>query len=188
MAYLETERLILREWAARDLPALAAMNADPAVMRYFPSTLSAEESRAQYERYKRAHAENGFHFQPIEEKRTGRFAGFVGIGWVRIDAPFTPAVEIGWRLSADCWGQGYATEAARAWLAYGFNTLGLDEVVSITVEANQPSRAVMARIGMTQDVEGGFHHPEIDPGHRLAPHVLYRLRRGDYESFKAAPG
>ena len=188
MAYLETDRLILREWAERDLPALAAMNADPDVMRFFPSTLTESQSREQFERCRLKQAENGFHFQPIEDKNTGRFAGFVGIGWVPANLHFAPAVEIGWRLPVDYWGKGYATEAAAAWLDYGFDTIGLDEIVSFAVEANHPSRAVMARIGMTQDANGVFRHPNIDPGHPLAPHVLYRLRRANYESFRAAPG
>ncbi|MCG8546286.1 MAG: GNAT family N-acetyltransferase [Alphaproteobacteria bacterium] len=186
MATLETERLILREWEERDIAPLAAMNADPEVMRFFPSTQSEAESRDLFERAKSLQAENGFHFQPIEEKATGDFAGFVGLAPVFIEVDFTPAVEIGWRLPVDCWGKGYATEAARAWLGYGFGTLGLDEIVSFAVATNHRSYAVMARIGMTQDVDGSFIHPKFDdPGHPLARHVLYRLSRRDFEAARA---
>ncbi|MCG8547149.1 MAG: GNAT family N-acetyltransferase [Alphaproteobacteria bacterium] len=189
MATLETERLILREWTARDFPPLAAMNADPEVMRYFPSTLTKDESREQFERAKSLQARNGYHFQPIEERETGKFAGFVGLAPVLIDVPFAPAVEIGWRMPLDCWGKGYATEAASAWLGYGFETLGLDEIVSFAVEANHRSHAVMARIGMTQDVAGSFFHPKFDdPSDPLALHVLYRLQCGEYEAVNVAAG
>lgn len=180
MIRLETERLILRGWESRDLTPFAAMNADARVMEFFPSTLTLEESRASIERAREKIARTGFHFQPIEEKATGGFAGFVGLTKVDFEAPFTPAVEVGWRLPVDCWGKGYASEAATAWLAHAFGALGLDEVVSFTAEANHRSRAVMSRIGMTHDPDGGFLHPALPADHPLAMHVLYRIRQAEF--------
>jgi len=183
MIRLETERLILRGWEERDVAPFAAMNADVRVMEYFPSVLSAEESRAVFDRLSERAIEHGFHFEPVEEKTTGQFAGFVGIAPVPTNLPFAPAVEIGWRLPVEFWGKGYATEAATAWLDHGFNSLKLAEIVSFAVEANQRSRAVMSRIGMMQDMDGSFLHPALPDDHPLALHVLYRIER---KAFAAA--
>jgi len=177
MIRLETERLILRGWEERDVAPFAAMNADAKVMEYFPSVLTFEESRAVFDRLSARVTEHGFHFQPIEERTSGSFAGFVGIAPVPAGLPFAPAVEIGWRLPVACWGQGYATEAATAWLAHGFGPLGLAEIVSFAVEENHRSRAVMSRIGMTQDTDCSFLHPALAADHPLALHVLYRVTR-----------
>lgn len=185
MVRLETERLILRGWEERDVAPFAAMNADPRVMAFFPSTLTARESRKTYERLKSRAEANGFHFQPIEFKRSGSFAGFVGIARVTIDVDFAPAIEIGWRLPFDFWGKGYATEAATAWLDYGFGSLDLDEVVSFAVHSNKRSQNVMARIGMTRDPNGDFWHPDIAPGYDLARHFFYRIRKGEFLACKA---
>ena len=103
------------------------------------------------------------------------FIGYVGLNIPTFEAAFTPCVEIGWRLAAGHWGKGYATEAARAVLDYGFGSLGLKEIVSFTVPANVRSQAVMQRIGMTRDPAGDFNHPHIPQGHPLRRHVLYRL-------------
>lgn len=175
MIRLETERLILRGWEERDIAPFAAMNADARVMEYFPSVLTFEESRATFDRLSAGVIEHGFHFQPIEERASGSFAGFVGIAPVPANLPFAPAVEIGWRLPVACWGKGYATEAATAWLAHGFNILDLVEIVSFAVEANHRSRAVMTRIGMTQDTGGSFPHPALAADHPLSLHALYRI-------------
>jgi RimJ/RimL family protein N-acetyltransferase len=177
MIRLETERLILRGWEERDIAPFAVMNADTRVMEHFPSVLTFEESRATVERLRDGAARHGFHFQPIEEKATGQFAGFVGIAPVPSNLPFAPAVEIGWRLPVELWGKGYASEAAAAWLDYAFDKLDLDEVVSFAVEANHRSRAVMSRIGMTQDIDRSFQHPALAADHSLALHVLYRIAR-----------
>ncbi len=177
MIRIETARLILREWEEQDLAPFAAMNADPRVMEFFPSTLTEAESLERIERIGRRVEEDGFSFMPVEEKATGRFAGFVGLGRLRFVAPFTPAVEVGWRLPVAFWGKGYASEAARAWLGYGFDTLGLDEIVAISVAANHRSHTVMKRLGMVQDETGSFMHPEIDPSSGLAFHLLHRKHR-----------
>lgn len=180
MMRLETERLILRGWEERDVKPFVAMNADPRVMAFFPSTLTAQNSRKSYERLKSRAEANGFHFQPIEHKQSGSFVGFAGLARVAIKVDFVPAIEIGWRLPFARWGNGYAPEAATAWLDYGFGSLDLDEVVSFAVHSNTRSRNVMSRIGMTREPHGDFSHPDLAPDHELARHVFYRIRRDGF--------
>jgi RimJ/RimL family protein N-acetyltransferase len=96
---------------------------------------------------------------------------------VTFEAHFTPAVEIGWRLAANHWGKGYATEGAKAALAFGFKTLKLDEIVSFTTVNNLRSRHVMEKIGMHYNPQDDFDHPKLPHGHPLRRHVLYRLKR-----------
>jgi RimJ/RimL family protein N-acetyltransferase len=173
---LETERLILRAWRESDREPFAALTADPEVMRFFPSVLTREESDAladKIEEHMRAH---GFTFWAVEERTSGAFVGFVGLARTPFEAHFTPCVEIGWRLAKSAWGKGYASEAARESLRFGFEELGLDEIVSFTAESNVPSRKVMERIGMRRDPRA-FDHPRVAPGHPLCRHVLYRLPR-----------
>lgn len=176
----ETPRLIVRHWREDDREPLAAMNADPEVMRFFPSTLTRAESDTFFDRLQSRAAADGFAFPALELKSTGALIGFAGLALARFPARFTPAVEIGWRLARRYWGQGYATEAALAGLDHGFAALGLEEVVSFTAEQNLPSRAVMARIGMRQDVAGSFDHPALDAASPLLRHVLYRLDRASH--------
>ena len=173
---LTTERLILRPWRDKDLGPFAAMNADPEVMRHFPVTLSRTESDAMVGRVRLHFATRGFGLWAVEIPGVTPFAGFVGLSVPRFEAPFMPCVEIGWRLATDCWGKGFATEGARAALAFGFGTLKLAEIVSFTVVANQPSRRVMERLGMGHDPADDFDHPSIAEGHPMRRHVLYRLR------------
>lgn len=174
---IETERLWLRQWREADREPFAAMNADPVVMECFPNTLSAEESDAVVERIARHFDELGFGLWAVEVKDGASFIGFVGLSTPRFEAHFTPCVEIGWRLAAPYWGQGYATEGARAALDFGFRHAGLDEIVSLTAVQNQRSRRVMERIGMTRSPAEDFDHPVLPAGHRLARHVLYRIQR-----------
>lgn len=173
---LDSARLRLRPWRDEDLPAFAALNADPQVMRYFPATMTAEESRAQAERIRAFMQQHGWGLWAVEVKDSAPFIGFVGLARPSDDLPCSPCVEIGWRLAAAHWGNGYAAEAARAALACAFDTLHLPEVVSFTAENNQPSRRVMTRIGMQFDGET-FLHPRLPAGHPLQKHVLYRLNR-----------
>ena len=173
---LRTERLILRPWREEDLAPFAAMNADPAVMRHFPATLSRAESDAMVGRVRLHFATRGFGLWAVEIPGATPFAGFVGMSVPRFEAPFMPCVEIGWRLAPDCWGRGYATEGAKAAVAFGFGTLKLPEIVSFTVVANQPSRRVMERLGMCHDPADDFDHPSVAEGHPMRRHVLYRLR------------
>ncbi len=182
MEPIETERLLLRPWRDADLEPFAALNADPRVMEYFPSTLSRPESERFIARV-RAHMDQyGYGFWALELKGSASFIGFAGLGVVPFVAHFTPAVEIGWRLAHASWSQGYASEAARASLCFAFLKQGLGEVVSFTVSANCRSRAVMERIGMHHTAADDFDHPRISEGHPLRRHVLYRLGRAEWEA------
>ncbi len=152
----------------------AAMNVDPAVMEFFPSTLTRQESDALVAKIERHFDRHGFGFWAVEIPGVTPFAGFVGLLIPPFDAPFTPCVEIGWRFAPAYWGQGYATEAAHAAMAYGFATLALAEILSFTVPNNTRSRRVMERLGMTHDPAEDFDHPMMPAGHALQRHVLYR--------------
>jgi RimJ/RimL family protein N-acetyltransferase len=172
---IETARLVLRRWRDEDRVPFAALNADFEVMEFFPSALTRRESDDLVDRIESVFAERGFGLWALEVKATGTFIGFTGLNPVAFEAPFCPAVEVGWRLAREAWGSGFASEAARASLADGFDEVGLDEVVSFTFAGNRRSRAVMERIGMHRDPAEDFLHPRL-VGHPLAPHVLYRMR------------
>jgi ribosomal-protein-alanine N-acetyltransferase len=172
---LRTERLRLRRWRPGDRAPFAALNADPEVMRYFPSALTPEDSDGFIDRIEAGFGRYGFGLWALEVVAAGEFIGFTGLSVPSFDAHFTPAVEIGWRLARSAWGHGYATEAARGALASGFTDYGLDEVVSFTSLANVRSQAVMRRIGMTHDPADDFDHPRLPAGHPLQRHVLWRL-------------
>lgn len=174
---IETPRLRLRRWRPADRAPFAALNADPRVMEYLPTALTREQSDAVAERIAAHFAEHGFGWWAAEIPGVAPFAGFIGIARPRFAAHFTPCVEIGWRLAAEHWGQGYATEGARAALAFGFERLGLAQIVSITVPENTRSRRVMEKLGMTRDPSEDFDHPLLPEGHRLRRHVLYRIDR-----------
>ena len=173
---LRTARLRLRPWVASDRKAFARMNADERVMKYFPAPLSTEESDILAERIEHQIDQQGWGLWAAEIPSVAAFIGFVGLSIPRFEAPFMPCTEIGWRLAPDFWGCGYATEGARAALAFGFNVLRLAEIVSFTVPDNLRSRCVMERIGMVHDPSDDFDHPDLPPGHRLRRHVLYRVR------------
>jgi ribosomal-protein-alanine N-acetyltransferase len=169
--------LLLRRWRDSDREPFAALNADPRVMEHFASTLTRAESDAMVDRIEAAFENDGFGLWAVELVATGDFAGFVGLSIPTFEAHFTPAVEVGWRLAREHWGHGYATEAARAALAYGFDVAALEEIVSFTVPQNLRSRRVMERIGMTYDPADDFDHPRFPEGHRVRRHVLYRVAR-----------
>ena len=177
MTALATERLGLRHWRPDDSEAFARMNADPAVMCHFPAPLDRADSDALLRRIAGELDRRGWGLWALEERSTGRMLGFTGLSPVPFEAPFTPAVEIGWRLLPSHWGRGLATEAARAALSFGFDELGLDEIVAFTAVANERSKAVMRRLEMSRDPADDFEHPLIAQGHPLRPHVLYRARR-----------
>ncbi len=185
---LRTERLLLRGWQATDRAAHAAMNADPEVMRHFPAVMPPADSDAMFERMAAHWTEHGFGLWAVERASDGAsggaFLGFTGLARPSFESHFTPAVEVGWRFARKAWGHGYATEAARAALRFGFETVGLDEIVSFTVPANERSWRVMERLGMTRDPEDDFDHPRLPDGHALRRHVLYRLRREDWERLR----
>ena len=171
---LETARLVLRRWVDSDREPFAALNADPLVMRYFPAPLSREQSDRMVDRIEEMFDQLGFGLWAIEVE--GEFVGFTGLAPLNSLVPHE-GIEVGWRLARSAWGHGYATEAAKASVAYGFGQAGLDEIVSVTAVVNAPSRAVMERLGMVRDPADDFEHPVLPVGSPLRPHVLYRLRR-----------
>ncbi len=184
MTQLETERLVLRQWREADRDPWAALNADPRVMEHFPDPLSPAESDAFVDKHAALIAERGWGLWAVEVKAAGKapgvpFVGFTGLSVPGFDVPgvASPCVEVGWRLAQEHWGRGYAPEAARAALDFGFDELDLDEIVSFTSLGNKRSRRVMEKIGMTE--AGEFDHPAL-PGHRLERHVVYRLRQSDW--------
>ena len=178
---LTTPRLRLRQWRPEDARPFAELNADPEVMEHFPATLTRDKSDRLAELLADRIRDNGFGMWAVEITDTSEFIGFTGLNPVTFDAHFTPAVEIGWRLTRKAWGHGYATEAAEAALAHAFTGLGLAEVVSFTATSNLRSQAVMTRLGMTKDPHGDFHHPAIgDPSHPISLHVLYRIGAGQW--------
>ncbi len=178
-------RLRFRRWREADRPLFAAMNADPRVMEHFPEPLGRAQSDAMVDRIDAAIAERGFGLWAIELKGSAAFIGFVGLSVPRFDAHFTPCVEVGWRLAADHWGNGYASEAAAAAVTFGFGCLNLSEIVSFTVPANTRSRRVMERLGMTHDAAGDFDHPNVPDGHPHRRHVLYRLSKQTWDARRA---
>jgi RimJ/RimL family protein N-acetyltransferase len=173
----ETERLRLRQWKISDREPFADLNADPRVTEFFPSALDRAASDAMADRCESLIAERGWGFWAIEMKENGRFIGFAGLHIPARELPFSPCVEIGWRLTFESWGKGYATEAARGCLRIGFERLQLEEIVSFTAVGNKRSRAVMERLGMQEDANAVFEHPKIAVGHSLRLHCLYRLSR-----------
>ena len=176
-AELRTDRLLLRRWRPEDREPFARLNADSRVMEFFPNALTREESDAAVDRIEAHFQQHGYGLWAVEIPDVAAFAGFVGLATPRFEAAFTPCVEIGWRLAAEHWGRGYATEGARAALEFGFGPLGLAEILSFTVPHNLRSRRVMEKLGMTHSHAGDFGHPLLPAGHPLSRHVLYRLRR-----------
>jgi RimJ/RimL family protein N-acetyltransferase len=177
---LRTSRLILRPWRDTDPAPFAALNADPVVMEQFPAPLRREESDDLADRIAADIDERGWGLWAVEITGTATFAGFIGLNPATFDAPFTPAVEVGWRLAREHWGHGYATEGARAALAFGFDALALEEIVSFTTHGNARSRRVMERLGMRRDPADDFDNPNVADNHELRRHVLYRLDRATW--------
>jgi ribosomal-protein-alanine N-acetyltransferase len=177
-AEIHTERLLLRRWSEEDREPFAAMNADPRVMEYFPALLTREESDALVDRIEEHFAERGWGPWAAELRATGEFIGFIGLNVPTFKAHFTPCVEIGWRLGAEHWGTGLATEGARAVNDHGFSSLRLPAVVSFTPAQNRRSRRVMEKLGMTRNPADDFDHPGLAEGHLLRRHVLYRKVAG----------
>ena len=183
---IRTSRLILRPWRSSDLSAWASLNADPEVRRFWPTVLTREQSDKQADGFQRHIERHGFGFWAVEVPGIAHFIGFIGLLHVDADMPFAPGVEIGWRLAREHWGNGYATEGARAALADGFGRLGLSEIVSHAVLGNEPSFRVMDRIGMTRDVAGDLDVPGREAPLRRA--ALYRIRKSEARSIMATSG
>jgi RimJ/RimL family protein N-acetyltransferase len=174
---LRTERLLLRRWRTSDRAPFAAMNADPLVMEHFPSVMTTAASDAFVDRIEAGFGADGYGLWAVDVPGIVGFVGFVGLLRPNFEAHFTPAVEVGWRLASAHWGRGYATEAGRAALEYGFTQAGLDQIVSMTTPSNVRSQRVMQRLGMSHDPADDFDHPRFPPGHPVCRHVLYRLEK-----------
>ena len=172
----QTERLRLRQWRDRDREPFAAMSTDPQVMEFFAGPLSRPESDALIDRCIALIADRGWGFWAAERLDTGDFIGCVGLHVPTVDLPFSPCVEIGWRLARPHWGRGYATEAANLALKVGFETLDLEEIVSFAVAGNRRSRAVMERLGMV-DTGFTFEHPDVPDNDGTRRHCLYKITR-----------
>jgi [ribosomal protein S5]-alanine N-acetyltransferase len=172
---ISTERLGLRKWKDSDILPFAGMNRDPEVMKYFPGTFSEAETRSMVKRIQSHFDRNRFGLFAVELKTSGEFIGFTGFSIPAFESFFTPCVEIGWRYKKEFWGKGYAAEAARACLTYGFETLQLEKIVSFTSPLNINSEKLMKRIGM--NYLGDFDHPLIQKDHVLCRHVLYEIIR-----------
>ena len=181
MHTLRSPRLTLRQWRAPDVPPWAALNADPAVTEFLGRCLSYEQSAEFVRRAAAELAQRGWGLWALERTGDGALLGCVGLAVPAFSAHFTPCVEILWRLVREHWGCGYATEAARTCLRFAFGTLALAEVVAFTAAGNGRSRAVMQRLGMQRDAGGDFAHPRLRGGHPLRLHVLYRMRREQWQ-------
>jgi len=171
---IETERLILRRWREEDKLPFAKLNADPLVMKYFSEVLTTKKSNELADRCETLITKNGWGFWAVETISDNRFIGFTGLNQPEYELPVNSCVEIGWRFSAEAWGQGYATEAAKACLDFAFQNLVLDEVYSFSTVSNQKSRAVMERLNMVNQ-NLNFNHPLVPDNDKLQEHVLYKI-------------
>lgn len=178
---IETKRLTLRPFREGDGNALYQLNSDPEVMRYFPNgAMSRKDSDAMLKTLVQRGQSGDVTFRAVTLK-AGQFVGLAGLNRPRFPAPFMPCVEVGWRFVHAAWGKGFATEAASAAISFGFEELGLKEIVAFTVPANERSIRVMERLGMSRDPDGDFDHPRVPDGSPLKRHVLYRISREDWE-------
>ena len=185
---LRSERLVLRAWRDSDRAPFAALNADPRVMEHFQHTYTRAESDATVENILAEWRRGPFVHWAVEIPAEAPFIGMISLSRVGFDVSFAPAVEVGWRFAHAHWGRGYAPEGARAALEFGFESLGLDEVVSFTAATNANSRRVMEKLGMQRDADGDFDHPRVPEGHRVRRHVLYRLRAAQWRGARRSAG
>jgi [ribosomal protein S5]-alanine N-acetyltransferase len=186
MTFIETDRLVLRTWREDDRAPFALMNADPDVMEFFPAKLDSAGSDALYDKIQAHFRDKGYGLWAVEEKADGAFSGFIGFYTATFPAPFTPCVEIGWRLRKESWGKGLATEGALACLPHAFNAFGFKEIYSFTSATNRRSERVMVKIGLRK--RGEFDHPSIQEGNSLRRHVLYGLNAEEYRSATSSRG
>ena len=177
---IETDRLILRTWVDADLESMFAINQDPKVMEYFPELQDLETTKKLIVRINSHFEKYGYTVYATERKDSGEFIGFIGLFTPEFESHFTPATEIGWRLSSNHWGQGFATEGAKAVLDYAFRELKIPEIVSFTAAGNAKSIRVMQKIGLQHNEADDFDHPKLDDTSPLKRHVLYRLSREKY--------
>ncbi|MBS1598164.1 MAG: GNAT family N-acetyltransferase [Bacteroidetes bacterium] len=174
---IETERLGLRQWIDADTGPCIEMNRDPEVMKFFPAIMNELETGAMIKRIHHRFEKSGFGFYAVEEKSTNQFIGFTGFGIPPFESFFTPCIEIGWRLKKEVWGRGYATEAAKACVQFGFEKLSFDRITSFTSVLNINSEKVMQKIGMKKI--GEFDHPFLEKENKLCRHVLYESLKRD---------
>ena len=179
MIIIETKRLILRTWDNNDINDYYLLNQDPKVIEFLLKTSSVEQAKEFIESMNHQFHAYGYTIFAVEEKKTDKLIGFTGLNTPEWHSCFTPCVEIAWRLSSKFWGNGYATEAAKAVLDYGFKECGLKEILAWTVPANLRSIRVMEKIGMERDIDGDFNHPDVPEGHELLKHILYRIDTND---------
>lgn len=175
MIYIETPRLVLRNWKKTDLESFRQLNSDEKVMKYFPKILSSQETDEFYEAIQKEFRDYGFGLYAVEVKGNKEYIGFIGFHIATFEIDFTPCIEIGWRLKKEAWGKGYATEGAKACLKYGFNHLGFKEIYSFTAQINEPSQNVMKKLGM--NYLRNFKHPKVDSDSNLSKHVLYNIKK-----------
>ncbi len=180
MIYIETPRLILRDWKEEDIQPFAVINSDPHVMKYFLKPLTEKESLDFYNRIRDEFVQCGYGLYAVEKKEDGAFIGYTGFHHIPFDVDFAPGVEIGWRIKYDDWNKGYATEAAKACLLYAKEYLPFNVVWSFTSLPNKSSERVMQKIGMTKEKE--FPHPAVPDNHPLKEHVLYKILLGEMKS------
>ncbi len=178
---IQTDRLILRQWNDEDFESFAELNADPRVMEFFPATWTLEESKASMQTARKHIEMYGWGKWAVSLLATGEFIGRIGLEEMDFQAPFSPNIELGYRIAYNYWGNGYASEGAKGALEYGFKQIGLKEIVAFTPALNQRSQFVMQRIGMHHDSKSDFDHPKLAEGHPLRRHVLYRI---DYQSWQ----
>ncbi len=177
---IETERLFLRTWEEKDIEPFYSMNQDPKVIEYLAGPMDIEQVEDFIQKMKIQQQKRNYSLWAVELKSSGEFIGFIGLNYTDWEAHFTPAVEVGWRLDSKYWGNGYAPEGAKACLDYGFNKIGLGEIISFTVPENTNSLRVMDKIGLKRDIKDDFIHPKLPKESRLSQHVLYRLRKEPY--------
>ena len=179
MKIIETERLILRTWKEEDTKPYFDINQDPKVIEFLWGPLTLEQVTDFISVQNKQQEQRGYTLWAVELKSTHALMGFIGLKYTDWEAHFTPAVEVGWRLGSQYWGNGYATEGAKAAVEYGFNKIGLTEIVSFSVPANIKSIKVMERIGMQRDLEGDFVRPNVTIDSPLLLHILYRINNGN---------
>jgi RimJ/RimL family protein N-acetyltransferase len=165
----------MRRWRDSDRDPFATLNGDPETLKFFPATMDRAESDALVNRIEESFERQGFGLWALEVTATGQFIGFTGLNPLPGDVPGGGGMEIGWRLAKHAWHHGYATEAARAALAVAFDGAGLTEIWSMTAVLNEPSQAVMRRLGLTEIAR--FDHPRVPAGNPLQPHVMYHAAR-----------
>ncbi|MBN8827717.1 MAG: GNAT family N-acetyltransferase [Sphingobacteriia bacterium] len=184
MIYLETPRLILREWKEQDIEAFVKINQDPKVIKFLRGALTLEEAKAFIIGANMGILDNGFGLWAAELKETKELIGFIGLNIPEFKAHFTPCVEIGWRLSSKHWRKGLATEGAKRVLEFAFKDLGIEEIVAFTARNNLASRKVMEKLGMTHDPKENFNHPKLPESHPLSLQVLYRINFKNYKTLE----